>query len=85
MPYLSKSAKLRQFEIIALYDDVVLALQIEPGGALMVINALLVFIHHNQTLSNNTRISNSPSFRLFLMKTICPHCALGAWNVKQGG
>ena len=67
-----KNAKIRQFEIIELYDDVVLPLQIEFGSALMMINALLVFIYQNQTLSYNTRISNSPSFRLFFMKTICP-------------
>ena len=72
MPSLRKNAKLRQFEIIELYDNVVLAFQIEPGGALMVINALLVFSHNNQTLSYNTRTSNSPSFILFLMKSICP-------------
>ena len=35
-----KNAKLRQFEIIELFDDVLSALQIEHGDALMVINAL---------------------------------------------
>ena len=62
-----KNAKIRQFEIIEMYDDVVLPLQIEFGSALMMINALLVFIYQNQTLSYNTRISNSPSFRLFFL------------------
>jgi hypothetical protein len=70
-----KNAKIRQFEIIELYDDVVLPLQIEFGSALMMINALLVFIYQNQTLSYNTRISNSPSFRLFfLWKPFVPLC-----------
>ena len=80
-----KNAKIRQFEIIELYDDVVLPLQIEFGSTLMMINTLLVFIHIPEPDSTILGSQTVHPLDFFSYENHLSHCAMGAWNVKQGG
>ena len=80
-----KNAKIRQFEIIELYDDVVLPLQIEFGSALMMINALLSSYTRTRLCPTILGSQTVHPLDFFSYENHLSHCAMGAWNVKQGG